>query len=298
MGSREKCLLMGLRVKYAAWLVLGAFFPLLAIAQQTPDSSQPSQPPTQGQHPAGQQQSQDQPQPQDKDSSKNSDQPRSGQGKVEGTSNDRLFYTLPNFLTLQNAKQLPPLSTKDKFKVVALGTFDPVEYPWWGILAAIDQAQNSEPAFGQGWPAYGKRYGIVMADSVVENFMTGAVFSSVLHQDPRFYQSGRGGFFRRSGYSISRIFITKSDSGHTQFNFSEVVGAYTAACVSTYTYHPRGTFVSTPTNPHEYITSERTFDNTISTWGTQLSLDTLTLVIKEFWPDIHRKISKHKATRG
>lgn len=292
---------MKLGVKYAVWFALGSFFPLLSAAQRTPsssDSSQQSQPPAQGQQSPGQSQSQDQPQRQDKDSNKKSDQPPSGQGKVEGTSNDRLFYTLPNFLTLQNTRQLPPLSTKDKFKVVALGTFDPVEYPWWGVLAAIDQAQNSEPAFGQGWAAYGKRYGIVTGDSVVENFMTGAVFPSVLHQDPRFYQSGHGGFFRRTGYSISRIVITRTDSGRTQFNFSEVVGAYTAACISTYTYHPRSTFISTPINPHEFVASERTFDNTISTWGTQLSLDTLTLLVKEFWPDIHRKLSKHKAARG
>jgi hypothetical protein len=44
------------------------------------------------------------------------------EGKVAGTSNDRLFYALPNFLTLQGRQKLPPVSTKDKFKVVALRT--------------------------------------------------------------------------------------------------------------------------------------------------------------------------------
>ena len=128
------------------------------------------------------------------------DSQTSGQGKVAGTSNDRLFYTLPNFLTLENKKQLPPLSVGDKFKVVALGTFDYVEYPWWGILAAISQANNGEPAFGQGWKAYAKRYGTTAGDSLVENFMVGAVFPSLLRQDPRYYQSGQGSFLRRTGY--------------------------------------------------------------------------------------------------
>jgi hypothetical protein len=50
-------------------------------------------------------------------------------GKVAGTSNDRLFYAVPNFLTLQGTAKLPPMSSKDKFKVVALGTFDYFEYP-------------------------------------------------------------------------------------------------------------------------------------------------------------------------
>lgn len=220
----------------------------------------------------------------------------SGQGKVAGTSNDRLFYTLPNFLTLQGAGKLPPMSTKDKFKVVALGTFDYVEYPWWGVLAAIDQANRSEPGYGQGWVGYAKRYGATMGDSTIENFMVGAVFPSVLHQDPRFYQSGKGRFTSRSLYAVSRIFITRSDSGRAQFNYSEIFGSAVAAGISTYTYHPRSTYISTPTNPHLFVPSDRTFSNTVSVWGTQVGLDTVTILVKEFWPDVHRKLSKKRQT--
>jgi hypothetical protein len=215
---------------------------------------------------------------------------QNSQGKVAGTSSDRLFYTLPNFLTLENGGRLPPLTAKEKFKVVALGTFDPVQYPWWAILSAISQAENSEPAFGQGWAAYGKRYGSTAGDSTVENFMVGAVFPSILHQDPRFYQSSEGGFKHRTWYAVTRIFVTRGDSGKKQFNFSEIFGAAFAAAVSTYTYHPKSTYISTPTNPHMFIPSERTLSNTTSVWGTQIGLDTITIVVKEFWPDIHRKL--------
>jgi hypothetical protein len=128
---------------------------------------------------------------------------------------------------------------------------------------------------------------------MVENFMVGAVFPSALHQDPRFYQLGQGGFFRRTGYAVGRIFVTRSDSGHKQFNYSEIFGAATAAAISTYAYHPSSTFVRTPTNPHLFVGSDKTLSNTLDTWGTQLTLDTITLVVKEFWPDIHRKMS-HK----
>ena len=287
----------GLRV--AVYVALTSAFVFSSAAQQStaPASSDPA---AQGQPqdtaPAQTTASPQQPaSDKDKDKSKvqTPAQP-SGQGKVAGTSNDRLFYTLPNFLTLQGAGKLPPMSAKDKFKVVALGTFDYVEYPWWGLLAAIGQADNSEPGYGQGWVGYAKRYGATAGDSTIENFMVGAVFASALHQDPRFYQSDRGGFFRRSGYAVSRIFVTRSDSGHAQFNFSEVFGAATAAAISTYSYHPKSTYISTPTNPHLFIPSDRTLSNTIDVWGTQLTLDTVTILVKEFWPDIHRKIS-HKS---
>jgi hypothetical protein len=297
-----------------ACLALTSFCSLPSVAQQTPPPSNPD--------PSSQTSSKDAQDAPKQDAAKDatkatpkSDTPTQGQsgsgstnsgstgsgdtstqGKVAGTSNDRLFYALPNFLTLQNTGKLPPLSVKEKFKVVALGTFDPVQYPWWGLLSAIGQANDSEQAYGQGWAAYGKRYGTIAADSTIENFMVGAVFPSVLHQDPRFYQSGKGGFGRRTWYAATRIFVTRADSGKKQFNFSEVFGSAFAAAVSTYSYHPESTYISTPSNPHMFVASDRTLSNTASTWATQVGLDTITLVVKEFWPDVHRKLShKHKS---
>lgn len=210
-----------------------------------------------------------------------------------GTSKDRLFYALPNFLTLENGANVPPLTAKQKFSVVARGTFDPVQFPWWGLLAAIAQGENSEPGYGQGWAGYAKRYGATAADSTIENFMVGAVYASALHQDPRFYQSSTGSFMHRAGYAVSRIVVTRGDSGHSQFNASEVFGSATAAAISTFTYHPHSTFLSTPTNPHLFVASDRTLGDAASVWGTQLILDTITITLKEFWPDIHRKMA-HK----
>jgi len=211
-------------------------------------------------------------------SDKNKDaQGKDGQGQTSGTSNDRLFFTLPNFLTLENANQVPPLTAGQKFKVVARSSFDYVQYPWYGFLAGISQAENSEPGFGQGAAGYGKRFGAATADGTIENFLTSAVFPSLLRQDPRFFQSGHGGFWHRTGYAMSRVIITRGDSGHSQANFSEIIGSALAAGISTYSYHP---------------SADRNVRNSVSVWGTQVGYDTLTYVVKEFWPDIRRKIRK------
>jgi hypothetical protein len=162
---------------------------------------------------------------------------------------------------------------------VARGSFDYVEFPWYAALAGISQAENSEPGYGQGAAGYAKRYGAAFADGTIENFMVGAVFPSLLKQDPRFYQSGEGTFWHRTGYAISRIFVTRTDSGHQQFNFSEFLGSALAAGISTYSYHPR---------------ADKNLPNTASVWGTQVGYDTLTLVVKEFSPDIRRKLSHKK----
>lgn len=199
-----------------------------------------------------------------------------------GTSNDRLFYALPNFLTVDNANQLPPLTAGQKFKLEARSQFDYVEIPWYAALAGISQARNSEPGYGQGAAGYGKRYGAAWGDGAIENFMTGAIFPSILRQDPRYYRMGKGSFWRRTRYTVSRIIITRGDSGKQQFNASEIFGSAMAAAISTYSYHPR---------------SDRTLGNTASVWGTQIGLDTFSYGIKEFWPDIRRKFSrKQQAT--
>lgn len=219
------------------------------------------------------------------------------QSPASGTSKDRLFYALPNFLTLENAGQVPPLTTKQKYGVVARSSFDPVQFPWYGFLSGISQAEDSEPGYGQGAEGYGKRFGASFADGTIENFMTGAVFPSLLRQDPRFFQSGKGSFFRRSGYAVSRVFVTRGDNGHSQFNSSEILGSALSAAISTYSYHPKSRFVTTTTPGQlRFIPSDRTLTNTASVWGSEIGYDTITFVVKEFWPDIHRKMSKkHKA---
>lgn len=115
-----------------------------------------------------------------------------------GASNTRIFYALPNFLTVEHAGKLPPLTPQQKFKLVARNTFDPVEFPWYGLQAGIGQVHNSEPGYGQGMAGYGKRFALKFADCTIENFMVGAIFPSLLHQDPRFYRSGEGTVWRRT----------------------------------------------------------------------------------------------------
>jgi len=147
-----------------------------------------------------------------------------------------------------------------------------------GMLALMGQARNSDPTYGQGFQGLGKRYATVFADTGVSTLMTTSVFPTLLHQDPRYFQLGNGSKWHRVIYSVSRIFITRADSGALQFNYSEIVGNAVAAGISN-AYHPE---------------SQRTLGNTLGVWGTNIMLNTVCNVAKEFWPDIRRKIHKEK----
>jgi hypothetical protein len=205
-----------------------------------------------------------------------------GKSKLEketGTVNDRIFEVLPNYGTVENAKELPPLSSGQKFRLATAGVFDWAAFPFNGALAGIAQAKNDPKEWGQGWGAYGKRYGASFADNSIGTYMTTAVFPSLLHEDPRYYQLGKGRFLHRAYHGINRLFITRTDSGHDRFNYSESIGNAAAAAISNI-YH---------------VPSDRTASRNATTFGFLILYDGLSNELKEFWPDIRRKVF-HKDT--
>jgi hypothetical protein len=180
-------------------------------------------------------------------------------------------------LTVEKTASLPPLTTKQKFKLVAEGTFDPVEIAFIAAESGVYQASNTDPTLGQGFRGYAKRYGLTFADNTVENFMVGAIFVSALRQDPRYFQLGSGSFLHRAGFAALRVLITRSDAGKNQFNFSEILGSGAAAGISN-TYHP----------------GPGTMRSTLPIWVEQVGWDAVGFEMKEFWPDIHRYLQRHR----
>src|SRR5580704_2931434 len=196
----------------------------------------------------------------------------------QGTK-DRLFFAMPNFLSLENSAHVPPMTVKQKFQVSVRSSFDWFQYPWYGALAGISQARNSEPGYGQGAEGYAKRYASQFADGTIENFMVNAVVPSLLRTDPRYYQMGKGSVLKRTGYALSRLVVTRTDSGHNTFNVGEIGGSFAAAAISTYSYHPE---------------ADKTLSNTATVWGAQVGYDAIRIVLNEFWPDLRRKFHRGK----
>src|SRR5260370_25347091 len=72
------------------------------------------------------------------------DDKNKNQSEQSGTSKDRLFFTLPTFLPVGNAGQIPPLTTEQKFKVVARSSIDYVELPLYIFLSGLCQPAHSQ----------------------------------------------------------------------------------------------------------------------------------------------------------
>ena len=265
-------------------LIVSILSSVALSAGQSAPQAQTLDPSQSAQSPAASSATQDKPGDQPPTQSNSQDQKKLAQQNPKKTEDpkkkdDRMFYVMPNYLTVDSESQAQPISWKEKFAISAKGSFDPYEFTIVGIVAGIRQAENSSPGFGQGFEGFAKRYGAAFADQVDGNIMVGGVYPTLLKVDPRYFQLGKGSFGHRFGYAISRIFVARRDSGASMFNIPEFAGNATAIAIST-AYYPA---------------SDRSFSSSLSGWGTQMGLDAFGNELKEFWPDIHRYLQRRHA---
>ena len=149
----------------------------------------------------------------------------------------RILWIFPNYRAVSADTQIPPLSLREKFWLATQDSFDYSSFITTAMLAGISQAKNSYPEFGRHTAAYGRYYWHAQADLAVGNYLTEAIVPAVTHEDPRYYTLGHGGFFKRTGYAVSRLVITRTDSGGQTINVSEIFGNGAGAAISD-AYYP------------------------------------------------------------
>lgn len=197
--------------------------------------------------------------------------------KPEPTREDtHIMGIFPDYETVRNSSGVTsPLSVRNKFWLATEDVFDPTSFVITGLYAGGSQLSNQYREFGQGAKGYAKRYAGAFADGAIGNYLTEAVFPAVFHQDPRYFRMGpTAGFWKRVGYSASRVMVTRGDSGARQFNFSEIVGNGAAAAISAAYYPP----------------SSRHPEEVLEKFGLNVGSDAGFNILKEFWPDMRHKI--------
>ncbi len=195
-----------------------------------------------------------------------------GSSSSEPVSQERMFGVLPAYGLAEAGTHLPPLTSGQKFGLTAQ-YFNPYTFIFVGVEAGFNQATNKPKEYGQGAEGYGKRYGAGFADGLTDTIFTTGVYPSLFHQDPRYYRLGNGGFSHRTGYAVSRILVTRQDSGRKTINVSEILGSFTSSAVGV-TYYPA---------------SQRDFSHVASRACVEFGFDAGFNVLKEFYPDIRRK---------
>jgi hypothetical protein len=160
----------------------------------------------------------------------------------------RIFWIILNFRTSPVLVPYKPMTARQKFHIATLDSFDRGTFALGALFGTEAQLTRANPSFGQG---------------------------------PRYFRRGTGGFWPRLGYAAGQVLWTHGDSGHGQFNVSEIACNSTAMAISGACYR-----------------DNRTALDAVSKLGSQLGVDMTSNILKEFWPDLELRLSrKHKSPR-
>lgn len=195
--------------------------------------------------------------------------------EAEPPGGKRIFSVLPNYRTTDATDVYTPIGPRTKLAIASKDSFD---YPLLLLAAAFAgaaQLTGQNPSFGQGMAGFGRQMGTAYADQAIGNMMTEGFFPLLLREDPRYFRLGSGGKWHRTGYALTRIFVTRTDSGGTRFNFSEWVGNAAGVAIS-----------------NSYYPDQRNVNDNVAKLPEQCGTDAVAQVLKEFWPDIKRKLFK------
>ena len=148
----------------------------------------------------------------------------------------RVFGIIPNFY-VSYEKDPAPLTAKMKFALALKVSADPVTAAGIFVVAGAKQAGDT-PKYGQGWGAYGKRFGAVATDGFSDIMIGGAILPSLLHQDPRYFYQGTGTTGSRIRHAMFSPFVARGDNGRGQPNYSSMGGILASSALANL-YYPR-----------------------------------------------------------
>ena len=216
-------------------------------------------------------------QPSEDEANKKKQERNAAEGELHQEEHQHLMGFIPYFNTVFG-DTAPPLSPSQKFELAFKRSITPLTFIGAGLIAGIGQADNSFPKYGQGAQGYGKRFGAQYTDTFDSNMIGSAIFPVILHQDPRYYRMGTGGFRKRFWYSLSASVRTKGDDGKWQPGFSTILGSFAAGGISNL-YFP-------PPNRGAGLTFER--------GSLQIAERALSVMLDEFLPDIQQRLFREK----
>jgi hypothetical protein len=165
------------------------------------------------------------------------------------------------------------LEPKQKFILFVRDSYDPTTFLGAAFNAGLEQAENTDPTFGQGTAGYAKRFGTSYVDQASFRFFKDFAYPSLFSEDPRYYRLIHGTVKRRMLHVVEHLFVGYRDNGTRMFNVTEWLGTSSAVVLSN-VYHPG---------------NQRGFVPAAEGVGFSFASDVGYDMLREFWPEISRK---------
>jgi hypothetical protein len=192
----------------------------------------------------------------------------------------RLVDQLFNFLNMagtKKSKEFRPMTQRERNRLYFRTMVNPLGFVKVGFSAGIDQANDKPTEWEQGASGYGKRFANILGQYSIQRTVTYGL-GSVLHEDNRYFNSGKHGFWPRTGYAISSGILARHDDGSLHFSISQVGGVAAGAFLARTWLPP----------------SQSSASAGAVSFGITLASNMGFGVVKEFLPDLGRALAKKK----
>jgi hypothetical protein len=189
---------------------------------------------------------------------------------------DHLFNYL-NMAGTTKASNFRPLTQRERTHLYFKTMVNPLGYIKAGLSAGIDQWKDKPTEWEQGASGYGKRYANLVGQYSIQRTVTFGL-ASALHEDNRYFNSGKKGVWSRSGYALASGILARHDDGSRHVSVSQLGGVAAGAFLSR---------VWQPPSQHS------AGDGAVS-FGITMAGNMGFGVVKEFLPDVGQAIAKKR----
>jgi len=212
-------------------------------------------------------------------------QEQDSQGKEQNSNPfsrgiDYLFNYL-NMAGTTKASQFRPMSQQERTRLYYRTMINPLSFIKAGFSAGFDQWADKPKEWEQGGSGYGKRYANILGQYSIQRTATFGL-SSLLHEDNRYFNSGKQGIWPRLGYALGSGLLARHDDGSRHISISQLGGV------------AAGAFLSRTWLPPSQNSAK---DGAVSfgiTMGSNIGFG----VVKEFLPDIGRALRRKSKKSG
>jgi len=185
------------------------------------------------------------------------------------------FQNLLNMAGSEKSKEFHPLSQAERNHLYLTTMINPLSFARCAFSAGIDQLDDKPEEWEQGASGYGKRFANILGQYSIQRTVTYGL-GSVLHEDTRYFNSGKEGFWPRTGYALSSGILARHDDGTRHFSFSQVGGVAAGAFLARTWLPP----------------SQHSAGDAAVSFGITMASNIGFGVVKEFLPDLLRPFRK------
>jgi len=168
-----------------------------------------------------------------------------------------------------------PMSQRERNNVFLHKLSSPLLFTKAAASAGLHQWKDAPEEWEQGASGYGKRYADVLGQYAIRDTVKFGL-ESLLHEDNRYFSSGKKGVGPRVGYALSSSFLARHDNGKRYPSISLIVALASEAGLSRLWQPP----------------DAKSASSAASRFAVTVGWNTGFVVLKEFLPDLLRPFKK------